>query len=32
MLMGSTHGIEDRIRSYELIGEAFGLLSLAPGG
>ena len=32
MLMGSTHGLADRIRSYELIGEAFGLLSLAAGG
>ncbi|MGB2851811.1 MAG: LLM class flavin-dependent oxidoreductase [Solirubrobacterales bacterium] len=25
MLMAGTHGIEDRIRSYELIAEAFGL-------
>jgi hypothetical protein len=23
--MGSTHGLEDRIRSYELIAAAFGL-------
>jgi luciferase family oxidoreductase group 1 len=29
MLMGSTHGVADRIRSYELIGEAFGLLTVA---
>lgn len=34
MLMGSTHGLEDRIRSYELIAEAFGLVSgaVTPGG
>jgi luciferase family oxidoreductase group 1 len=27
MLMGSTHGVEERLRSYELIAEAYGLLA-----
>lgn len=29
MLMGSAHGLEERIRSYELIAEAFGLAEAA---
>ncbi len=29
MLMGSTHGVEDRVRSYELIAEAYGLDQLS---
>jgi len=31
MLMGSTHGLEERIRSYELIAAAFGLENTAAG-
>ena len=30
MLMGSTHGASERLRSYELIGEAFGLGAAQP--
>ena len=30
MLMGSTHGLDERIRSYELIAEAFGLEADGP--
>ncbi len=31
MLMGSTHGAAERLRSYELIAEAFGLSAGSAG-